>query len=70
MRPARPAFAAPARRRFPHEELYPPALRDLLSSLGPAKLNELSERALGYPALLVTCDYEAAAVLALAQKET
>lgn len=38
--------------------------------MGPAKLNRLSERALGYPTLLITESYETRAVLALISKET
>lgn len=54
---------------MPEIDLYPAALRDLVEARGAAWANDVAVRALGYPALLITHEYESAAVLAAAEKE-
>lgn len=66
---SQPGPAHEARSAIPHYHLYHQLLRPLLDGRGAAWLNAVSERELGYPALLVTEVYEARAVVARAEKD-
>lgn len=59
-----------ARGSVPDIALYPAVLRPLVEARGAAAVNEASVAALGYPALLITHDYEERAVLARLEKQS